>query len=648
LLFEVPQEATLGEGLIMKRSSDFSRALLAALVTALAGCSGGGNDTASAQSTPALVQGTVHGGQAPIVGSAVNLYAAGGSLAQARLVASTTTDANGNFQFATVSCAAGDELYATATGGNPGGGANAAIHLLAIDGACGALPGSLTINELTTVAGAYSANRFIGPSGCADCGGGGIPASVDNISGPTPGLPNAFSTAPRLVSPSTGALASLPDAASCGAASPPANCVTVRKLNTLASALAACVNSTGPTSSQCTQLFQCATVGAAWASSTSCTVPAGAAQPTDTLQAILNVARNPAKISPTGLDYTSIRNAVFSPGITAHPTDETLSRAIAGGGLTSPSVVAVDALGNVWITNVSGSAVSEFSPAGIALSPGVGYTGGGLSAPFGIAFDLNGNVWVSNTGNNTLSELASNGAPVSPAGGYTGGGLNGPEGIAIDSTNHLWIANSSNNSLSEFTAAGAAVSPTAGFTGGGLNVPTGVAIDASGTLWITNFSGASLSEFNPFGSALNGGITGGGLNTPQGIAFDPNGDIWIGNGLGTALSKFSGTGTALAASGYSGGGVSNARFVAVDAAGNVWAANNAGGSLSELSSAGAALSPTNGFAGPGVSSPFGLAVDESGNVWVANQGSATLTEFIGAAAPTRTPVVAAMTQGLQP
>ncbi|MFI5305138.1 MAG: hypothetical protein ACHQYP_10140, partial [Nitrospiria bacterium] len=54
-----------------------------------------------------------------------------------------------------------------------------------------------------------------------------------------------------------------------------------------------------------------------------------------------------------------------------------------GVALTNPEGIAVDAKGNVWMTNYSGNSVTQLDPAGKPLSPSTGYTGGGLNKPMG-------------------------------------------------------------------------------------------------------------------------------------------------------------------------------------------------------------------------------------------------------------------------
>jgi streptogramin lyase len=73
------------------------------------------------------------------------------------------------------------------------------------------------------------------------------------------------------------------------------------------------------------------------------------------------------------------------------------------GGVTYPSSVVVDAGQNVWIANYRGQSFSEIAgnastlAAGTGISPASGYgRDANLLDPFGIAVDASGNIWLSN------------------------------------------------------------------------------------------------------------------------------------------------------------------------------------------------------------------------------------------------------------
>ena len=124
--------------------------------------------------------------------------------------------------------------------------------------------------------------------------------------------------------------------------------------------------------------------------------------------------------SRTALVYSS---AAAGSTFTVTPTPGTPT-AVFAGGLSTARVVAIDGAGNVWTPNNSAASstlysVSEFSNAGVALSPTITAAGTGttvtqnggfqkaanfISSPRGIAIDPSGNVWVTST-NSTSSSL---------------------------------------------------------------------------------------------------------------------------------------------------------------------------------------------------------------------------------------------------
>jgi len=120
---------------------------------ALTGCGVAGTGDAPSAGTLSL-SGRVHGGQQPVSGSTIQLWAAGssgyGSAATPKLTSVVTTDAGGNFNFSTLyTCPSSTtQMYVTATQGNPGmssGTNNAGIAMMAALGlaaTCRPLPRS--------------------------------------------------------------------------------------------------------------------------------------------------------------------------------------------------------------------------------------------------------------------------------------------------------------------------------------------------------------------------------------------------------------------------------------------------------------------------------------------------------------------------
>jgi hypothetical protein len=430
-------------------------AVAAALLT---GCGTGlapsVTEAASGTAGMGRIQGAVHGGQQPVSGSTIQLYAVTtegyNAPATAMLTVPVTTGANGTFSITgDYNCSGVDQVYIVATGGNPGLAGNTnngALALMAALGSCSSLLANasttfINVNEVTTVAGAWSLARFM--SSPTNAG-----TSASNVLG----VHNAFATAGKIANLSTG---SAP-----GIALPAGATLPVAEVNTLANILSSCINSNGSIASGTT----CANLFAA-------TTPPGGPAPADTLTAAINIAHYPSNSVPA-LFALATPSAAFQPALTAAPTNWLIGIHHTGGGLSQPTGVAVDATGNVWVSNTANS-VSEFSPIGAALSPAAGYTAGSLSHPSAIAIDLSGNAWVTNlTG--SVTSIAPLGASAT---NFTAGGFNQPSSIAIDGSGNVWVTNGGNSTVSGLSSTGSVI-PATPFSGAGISSSNGIAISA--------------------------------------------------------------------------------------------------------------------------------------------------------------------------
>jgi streptogramin lyase len=538
------------------------------------------------------------------------------------------TNSTGGFNIGSgdYTCTSGTQVYLYSVGGTSGFGTNSAAGLMSVLGQCGSnnsftgLPSTIEMNEITTVAAAYALAGFA--------------TDAIHISGSNT---TAAATAMQIAAATAASIGNLGNGRAVSTTAGGNGTVPESEINTLADILASCINSSGPTSGGCSTLF----------SNAKSSGSTGTA-PTDTATAAINIAHNPSA-NVSNLFALATATSPFQSILTSAPNDWTISISYTATSLNGPSMVAIDASGNVWVTNSDNKTINEFSPFGAVkfTSP----TGsGGLNQPFGIAVDASGNIWVSNvggTGNGSISEFSSTGTAKSPSGGYTGGGLFNPWGLAIDGSGHVWVANLGGSSFSEFSSTGSAMSGSSGFTGGGLNDPLGIAVDHNGNIWAVNTgngTATSMSEYTPgtgFQSPDPAGFSGGGLKGPVAIGIDKSGNVWGGNEFNNALTGYNSGSGFLSTTGFTGGGLNRSDGLAVDGASHIWIANFNGNSISEFSSSGSALSGSNGFQG-NLSGPQGVAVDGAGNVWVVSDGGDTLNQFVGAA----TPVVFPLVQGV--
>ena len=424
----------------------------------LTGC-GGLSPTASTSVAGSLMRGNVHGGQQPVAGATLQLYAAGNTGYGSAYVYTTgtsllgnnvvQTDGNGVFSIAAnqYTCpSSATPVYLVATSGNPGlsnpAAKNTNLALMVALGPCGSLsmlPG-LDINEVTTVASVWALSPFM--SGISNIG-----TSSTNVQG----LVNAFTNVNKLVSIGSGAAS--------GPALPAGSTLPVSKINTLANILASCINSGGGVagdSSPCGSLFSDTTVGGI--------------VPVDTITAAMNIAQHP-DLNTAALYLLPSPAAPFEPILNSAPADFGIVITHTVGGIAAPSSVATDASGNVWIANAgTPNSVTKLDSTGAPLSGAGGYTLSSLNKPSAIAIDLNGNAWVANSGSTTATKISgSDGTGTT----VSGGGLNGPFSLAVDGSNNVWVANRGDGSVTQINSSGTLTN----YTGSGVSVPSAIAIN---------------------------------------------------------------------------------------------------------------------------------------------------------------------------
>ena len=227
----------------------------------------------------------------------------------------------------------------------------------------GVASSQIVVNEVTTIAAVYALSQFLSAGAnwrqCHECdrfgerGCDGVRAGR-HTQGTSPG----------------------PSFAANGSSPAP-------KIDSIANALNGCVASTA-NGSACTALF-------------SATAPVGGQAPTNTLDAALNLTRNPGVQRRQPVHAIDRQFRLFSPVLAAVLSDWTLFVNYTGGGMNSPSGLGIDSAGNVWVASYFNVA-SLFSPLGKPLLAS-GVTGFGLSASYGLAVDANDDAWIPNEPN---------------------------------------------------------------------------------------------------------------------------------------------------------------------------------------------------------------------------------------------------------
>jgi sugar lactone lactonase YvrE len=385
----------------------------------------------------------------------------------------------------------------------------------------------------------------------------------------------------------------------------------------------------------------------------------------------------------------------------------------------APWAVAVDSAGNVYVADSGDHTIQQVTPGGVvtllagqAGTPGTNDGTGSaaqFNSPTGVAVDGAGNVYVADENNHTIRKVTPSGTVTTLAGlagkpgSSDGAGSNArfyyPEGLAVDSATNLYVADSLNTSIRKITPAGmvTTLGGAPGTTRGGMygvvgyaqdgagyaarfRVPRGVAVDAAGNLYVADDWNCSISlarpmDYTPYtfttvaGHAWAGDGDGIGraaqFNQPWGLAVDGAGNVYVTDynnftirkvtprGVVTTLAGIPGVPARSSAFGYLSGadfadGAGNsARFgvlfiqpffgdayfygpegIAADNAGNLYVADSPNDTIRKITPAGvvttiAGLAGSYGaLDGTGNAARFdwpeAVAVDGVGNVYVAD------------------------------
>jgi large repetitive protein len=182
-----------------------------------------------------------------------------------------------------------------------------------------------------------------------------------------------------------------------------------------------------------------------------------------------------------------------------------------GSGLEVPQSVAVDGAGNVYIADSQYPAVFKVTPTGVQTM-----IGSGFDWPSGVAVDGEGNVYVSDPYVDVVFKIT-------PAGKQTtvGGGYNTPAGLAVDATGNLYVADTYAATVFKIAPDGTQTTIGKRFTS-----PTAVAVDAAADVYVTDSGTDSVYEVAPDGTQST--LTTG-LDVPDGIAIDGSGNLYLAN-----------------------------------------------------------------------------------------------------------------------
>lgn len=535
-----------------------------------------------------LLTGTVQSGGTdsvvPLAGARVTLHEA--TAAAPRVLGTAESDEHGRFSIHHPHPAPDTVLYATAH-------VREGVLLMAIAGPGPA--GEITINELTTVAAAFSAARL---------------AHGSEIRGEPFPLRIAAGMSANLADARTGRSSPVMLASPNGDET-----IGLRSTRALANLLAGCVRR----------------APGALESVLSLTTPPHGTPLADTFQALVRLAHFPA-MHVAGIFAQARAVEPYLPSLQVPPDAWTLAVKVNDTGsdrmrFGGPANVAFDRDGYAWIANNvmqgtpnSGHFVVVLRPDGRPADgtggkPRSPVVGGGLVGPgWGISIAPDGHVWVGNFGwgtddhypkDGTVSEFLPDGTPVSGPDGY-GGGTDRVQATVADADGNVWMASFGNDSVVVFPKG----DPRRALVAPGGSSPFGVAMADDGTAWVSNSGGLGWPVAYP-GSVMR---------------YRLHGD---------RLERFQETDVGAAC-----------KVIQVDSLGNAWVASGGDSHVYMLTPDGEVAGAFTNVGG--MDAPWGLAIDGDDHVWVGNFGRlgigsdytrAAVTRLAGANPATRPPGV---------
>jgi DNA-binding beta-propeller fold protein YncE len=215
------------------------------------------------------------------------------------------------------------------------------------------------------------------------------------------------------------------------------------------------------------------------------------------------------------------------------------SKGTGAGQLETPTGVAVDPEGNIWVVDDGNDRMEEFSGTTgneITTLGSEGSNTGEFYKPGEVTFGPNGNMYVSDTGNDRIEEFTTNPVGFVTSFGSAGSGaghLNAPTGLAFTSTGDLLVADTNNNRIVAYTSYGLYLGKfgTLGTKLGQFDHPFGVAVDSAGDIFVTDRGNNRVEEFSSTAEPIDQfgklGHGNGQLDMPTGIGISAAGILSV-------------------------------------------------------------------------------------------------------------------------
>lgn len=236
-----------------------------------------------------------------------------------------------------------------------------------------------------------------------------------------------------------------------------------------------------------------------------------------------------------------------------------------------PTFMAKDAAGNIYVTEQNNQVVRKITPSGIisvfaGTMGSFGYSGDGgsataakLGSPSGIAVDGSGQVYIADAGNNRIRKVSTSGIITTVAGTTTSGTLGdgGPAtaaqlsdlgGLGCDASGNLYLVQRNVNLIRKISTAGIITRVAGNSSGIGdngvpatsvtISAPWGIAVDDTGNIYFTEstkikkvtYSGMlyTIAGNGVSGAPADTGMaTASALNGVSGVCLDGKGNLYF-------------------------------------------------------------------------------------------------------------------------
>ncbi len=224
-----------------------------------------------------------------------------------------------------------------------------------------------------------------------------------------------------------------------------------------------------------------------------------------------------------------------------------------GTGLSQPGGVAVDGAGDVIIADTGNNRILEVPMVNGALSNSsqmalsTTLAGEALKSPSGVAVDGAGNLFIADTGNNRVVAVPYDGSWNVSGATTLGSSLTAPLAVAPDQSGNVYLADSGAGQI--YKILHPFNQPSQQLVAVGFGNPSGLAVDASGSLFVADPANGEVVRIpNVSGNldsnaAIQAGI---GINAPYGIAMDPSGNLYISDSGAAAVYEVARTNITLA------------------------------------------------------------------------------------------------------